>query len=353
MTFNCFTTLDGIQQERLERIIRLIQEEHPQILGMQELASTEARASLQIELKGLHWIFSDAKWQYREDGWHTTTRAAFIPMIAALAIAPVVLLLCRVLGRDLSCLAKIGLWGLAAGGALLLHPSVFLREIGLFWRAPCQLAAREMDRMGLAIGLEKTLFTDIQLLHESPFAEQGYTWPGLTSWRSFASYLLFSVRTWIQKVYLQPGYMVVSCHTQAGGRRFFVAVAHLATGVDNPKRLLQVQELLAVIAPLAEEAPVVLMMDGNTPPDSPEMGRLRQAGFLDCWELSNGNLPGHTWAARNPYTVSPLFCDPAGRLDYVGVFWKKGLATCVATLCDRQQPCSDHFGVKALFAPVW
>ncbi len=94
-------------------------------------------------------------------------------------------------------------------------------------------------------------------------------------------------------------------------------------GLEDEDTLTQVQEALAFIGPAS---PAMLAGDFNAVEGDPQLGPVRQAGFIDPFELL-GLLPAPTHPAQ----------DPTERLDYV---WLRGMLPARAQVADSL--ASDH-----------
>ncbi|MBI3930196.1 MAG: endonuclease/exonuclease/phosphatase family protein [Armatimonadetes bacterium] len=105
-----------------------------------------------------------------------------------------------------------------------------------------------------------------------------------------------------------------------------------------------------------EGAPAVLLGDLNAAPDSPEIERLRSAGWVDAWRHLHPGEPGSTWdqgrnqRIRDHYPAARLAPHLAERVDYVlvnPVLGEGSLleARVVLDGSSRRPHPSDHFGV--------
>ncbi len=133
-------------------------------------------------------------------------------------------------------------------------------------------------------------------------------------------------------------------------------VAEAKSGVQW--RLEEARRMLAFIQRVAGGGPAILLGDFNALADSEEIGLLRQAGFLDAFELA-GSGEGVTWdedgnpniqLQRRTYP-DEVPEDPRNkRIDYVFVRGSGLSVTRARVVLDRpldgQYP-SDHYGVLA------
>lgn len=122
-----------------------------------------------------------------------------------------------------------------------------------------------------------------------------------------------------------------------------VVNALLSNGVQNPRRKIQLEEILTV---LPKSHPTVVCIDANSHEDQPEMKWfIHQQGFEDTFRNSQTS-PGYTWSSTNPLTAGFLK-EPDQRVDYV---FAKGLqAKSSQCVFDHAPFVSDHFGVFSEF----
>eukprot|EP01089_Gocevia_fonbrunei_P000254 TRINITY_DN1025_c0_g1_i3.p1 TRINITY_DN1025_c0_g1~~TRINITY_DN1025_c0_g1_i3.p1 ORF type:complete len:399 (+),score=30.44 TRINITY_DN1025_c0_g1_i3:87-1283(+) len=158
---------------------------------------------------------------------------------------------------------------------------------------------------------------------------------------------------------------------------------HLNTGISNPQRILQLQEMLGEYK-LQSNTIQICCMDANAHDDRPEMKWLfsmgsEGAGFIDTWrekhkrkELNDDNpengdvnndensiceidYDGYTWNYENPFTRTQLQ-EPDQRVDYIGVRQEETSSEQVKCVIDRSELVfekppylSDHYGVLTTF----
>ena len=133
-------------------------------------------------------------------------------------------------------------------------------------------------------------------------------------------------------------------------------MAEAKSGVEW--RLGEARRMLAFIQRVAGGGPAILLGDFNALADSEEIGLLRQAGFLDAFELA-GSGEGFTWDADGNPNIQlqrrtypdEVPEDPRNkRIDYVFVRGSGLSVTRARVVLDRplggQYP-SDHYGVLA------
>jgi endonuclease/exonuclease/phosphatase family metal-dependent hydrolase len=129
------------------------------------------------------------------------------------------------------------------------------------------------------------------------------------------------------------------------------------------ERADQVVAVDAAIRERQSDLPQVLMGDLNARPESDEVRFLRglasidgrRGCYQDAWSLLHPELPGVTWATRNPYTRRLWFLQPDRRLDYVFVTARRrdgrgSIRACHLAFDTPDEAgvwASDHFGVLA------
>ncbi len=77
----------------------------------------------------------------------------------------------------------------------------------------------------------------------------------------------------------------------------------------------QIEELLQWIAEIARGLPVIAVGDFNAHDTADEMKLLKEAGFIDVYDLLHPDDAGLTWDNRNVFTASHQM--PDRRLDYI------------------------------------
>lgn len=147
----------------------------------------------------------------------------------------------------------------------------------------------------------------------------------------------------------------------------WVFTTHLAYRLaDGALRERQVLAADALIAGRGDEAPAVLAGDFNAVPEADEIRFLRglttlggrRTYYQDAFARCNPGVPGHTWAADNPYTEALSWLEPDRRLDYVFVTPRRRDGRGQVRSCRMvlRQPdlagvrCSDHYGLLAEIA---
>lgn len=117
----------------------------------------------------------------------------------------------------------------------------------------------------------------------------------------------------------------------------------------------QVAELLETIAPGDDSGMKLVLGDLNSTPDSPAIGRLRDAGFVDAWPAANpdgppgwtyGHLPLSSRAAAASERIDYIFVHGA-RVRNAELFLDRAIPSPSASEPDRWLWASDHSGVTA------
>ncbi|HTL13357.1 MAG TPA: endonuclease/exonuclease/phosphatase family protein [Bdellovibrionota bacterium] len=154
----------------------------------------------------------------------------------------------------------------------------------------------------------------------------------------------------------------VSVRYQVDGVDVTVASMRLTNGVHNPKRAIQVKELIGRLFHTEDTenprsfnfAPIILCGDTNADGEEPEMRWMREkAGFHDTYLEGNPDREhaphaGMTWSADNDLTHNGNLTEPDQRVDYV--LFAPGDEYTFETIGSRivfdEAPLvSDHFGV--------
>jgi endonuclease/exonuclease/phosphatase family metal-dependent hydrolase len=112
-----------------------------------------------------------------------------------------------------------------------------------------------------------------------------------------------------------------------------------ASQSGQPQRLLQVQDIMKLIAPLAD--PVVIMGDFNAGSTSAEMRPL-YTRLRDAW-MEGGRGSGNTSPARPAG-------DPTSRIDYVFVSQNVDVSSVLVPIDPQTRLASDHYPVVASIA---
>ncbi|WP_058834382.1 endonuclease/exonuclease/phosphatase family protein [Luteimonas abyssi] len=127
------------------------------------------------------------------------------------------------------------------------------------------------------------------------------------------------------------------------GRLLDVFVTHLHASDDGGAiRARQLQDLLAHVDAHAGDGPALVLGDFNAEADTPELGALAGAGFVDALATANP-------AAASQTTLNPHYFERGRRIDHV---FARGLRVLDAQrVLDRPDADgtwpSDHFGVHA------
>ena len=126
----------------------------------------------------------------------------------------------------------------------------------------------------------------------------------------------------------------------AGGQRVQLFAAHLAPHPHNESRRLEEVQAIGRILEDSARMPHVLVGDFNAVQSAPEIARIQQAGYADCY------------ADLHPTNVDTRpVGDPALRIDYI--FASDGMAEQLAA-CDMRTgtdavAASDHYAIWADF----
>eukprot|EP00941_MAST-03F_sp_MAST-3F-sp1_P003072 g3072.t1 len=261
--------------------------------------------------------------------------------------------------------------------AVIWSPRVFRHFASTFHIAPVLLQLRDADPLGLLILVRDSGSRNGKTINIK--SDPNYCGAPICLRHQACDFrpvgLVHLVNSWINMTYLYRGVFSFPIEVEMESKnrssmkqkvRVLVATAHLQTGVVNPFRLEQIQELNAELDAEARRtncSEILFCLDANASPNQPEMEWLMKkegGNYIDSYHLLNPTKKGYTWDNMNPLTKG-LLREPNQRIDYVllknqrswrdnerkGLHLKWRASMCKVVLNDF--PCdSDHFGVLAV-----
>lgn len=348
ITLNTYCTLNGVLDDRTKRSISALTK--VDLVGLQEVVVTQQKKQLAQSLKGHQFVFSN----------HTQVE---YPMASYVPSASILTLGFLIIGLSTGLL-KIGLidqatfWGLLTPGFLCtligiaIHPHMLIKLLGCCAETPHQMAHQKADHMGLALAVNSSEFSNLKVIYSQPFNHLGYTFPSPISCTPYQCHLALFARTFIQISYCRPGVLIAHTETKKDRKKIYLANAHLATGMNNDKRLLQVKELSQLLkSKIPSNCPMFLFMDANESPDGKANQYLKSLGLKDVWhEIHGSTKRGYIWNNKNKLIQEhSTIQEPDQRIDYI--FYKEGEKSTIdlqtAELIGVEFPFSDHYGIQA------
>lgn len=125
---------------------------------------------------------------------------------------------------------------------------------------------------------------------------------------------------------------------------------HLTWRPDEGEiRKRQADEILNFIG---GQAPAIVCGDFNAAPETPEVRKMSEAGFMDTYESLNPGSKALTWDNRNPYAAGASVHLPDRRIDFV---FARGFDRPESSEIVLEKPnengvyASDHYGVLSEF----
>lgn len=131
--------------------------------------------------------------------------------------------------------------------------------------------------------------------------------------------------------------LVVGARVSADGAECDVYNTHFS--LSSLARRRNAEEVASFVTATSGQRPSVLLGDLNAEPDDPAIGILKEAGFVDCWEVAGGPHPGYTYPAQNGVR----------RIDYILVRNVPRVRSVTLIGIDRVEDVypSDHAGLLA------